>query len=152
MAHKMQNKDFYIPASVRHLGQIPLYRIIAWWGYYLGREFNRDDVSKAFRIDTRRAGSIMNYLQHRQNVSDIHFSTRKESVCGAQSKIYIKIIKVEQQDSYSPLKVYPSKTQNSSYGNNARQIAHWVLTRPVNSDSKQLLQWKKSCPITDNLE
>lgn len=40
------HEGFYMPPGIRHLGTLSLYRAVAWWGLFLGREFTRDDVSE----------------------------------------------------------------------------------------------------------
>ncbi|UJV65323.1 hypothetical protein [Salmonella enterica] len=39
------------PRASANLGTLSLYRAVAWWGLFLGREFTRDDVSEAFSIE-----------------------------------------------------------------------------------------------------
>nr|WP_242392155.1 CaiF/GrlA family transcriptional regulator [Salmonella enterica] len=72
-----------MPPGIRHLGTLSLYRAVAWWGLFLGREFTRDDVSEAFSIEPRRASGILNYICNRHNDDDICFDSRLHPVRGA---------------------------------------------------------------------
>ena len=36
-----------MPEEIRHLGEMPLFRAVAWWGFLRNKEFSRNDVSKA---------------------------------------------------------------------------------------------------------
>lgn len=53
---------FHIPDEIRHLGDMSLYRAVAWWGFLRKTEFTRDDVSQAFQIDLRRSSGILSYI------------------------------------------------------------------------------------------
>ncbi|ELN56448.1 putative inner membrane protein [Salmonella enterica subsp. enterica serovar Enteritidis str. SL909] len=79
------HEGFYMPPGIRHLGTLSLYRAVAWWGLFLGREFTRDDVSEAFSIEPRRASGILNYICNRHNDDDICFDSRLHPVRGGRA-------------------------------------------------------------------
>lgn len=85
------HEDFYLPESVRHLGEMPLYRTVAWWRFYLGRASNRDDLSAAFQIDLRRASGILNYLCHRHVGDDITLDMNLCVIHGGHRQLLIHI-------------------------------------------------------------
>ncbi|EAB3938509.1 CaiF/GrlA family transcriptional regulator, partial [Salmonella enterica] len=89
------HEGFYMPPGIRHLGTLSLYRAVAWWGLFLGREFTRDDVSEAFSIEPRRASGILNYICNRHNDDDICFDSRLHPVRGGRAQLVVRIRAVE---------------------------------------------------------
>lgn len=53
---------YRVPAGVTDLAALPLYLVVAHWGWRLGRPFNREEVAVAFGIPLRRAGDVMSYI------------------------------------------------------------------------------------------
>lgn len=84
--------NFYMPKEIQHLGDMPLYRAVACWGYLTQKEFTRNDVSEAFKIDTRRASGVLNYICHRNDRHDIAFKVRKASVRGGNCQLMLTIL------------------------------------------------------------
>lgn len=48
-ARQKHHGHFHIPDEIRHLGDMSLYRAVAWWGFLRKTEFTRDDVSQALK-------------------------------------------------------------------------------------------------------
>lgn len=61
---------YRVPASVTDLTALPLFVMVAYWGWRLGRPFCRDEVAAAFGIAVRQAGDVMSYIQ-RTRTADI---------------------------------------------------------------------------------
>ena len=145
---------FHIPDEIRHLGDMSLYRAVAWWGFLRKTEFTRDDVSQAFQIDLRRSSGILSYICHRHGYDDITFEMRKIPVQGGCCQLAVRIIKV----ATSPTSVRkPEKCSNTrkdvKTNNQLDQLmARWMLSRPAGNNATQLEAWKAGCPIYDNIK
>lgn len=140
--------DFYLPASIRHLSEdTPLYRAVAWWGLTLGRAFSRDDVSRAFHIEPRRASGILNYLCHRDNSNDITLESHRLSA-GGHGLLMVRILAVTESPP-RPVPVPPVRTGAREKHDRERRLARWLLARPGMSDSARLEAWKAACPVED---
>ncbi|HBC9520965.1 TPA: CaiF/GrlA family transcriptional regulator [Escherichia coli] len=142
--------DFCIPEEIRHLGDMSLYRAVAWWGFIRKTAFNRRDVSQAFQIDLRRASGIINYICHRHEGDDIAFEVRKISVQGGCRQLTLRILKVA-ADSEPVKSVMPATCgkvkmmkENSKQAN---LMARWLLSRPTGNNAAQMEAWKAGCPI-----
>jgi hypothetical protein len=141
--------DFYMPVSIRHLGDMPLYRAVAWWGLYLGREFNRDDISRAFLIEPRRASGILNYLTRSHADDDIAFKIRKRQVRGGHCQLSLHILAVSPTSTITVPRVKSGPRSRSlradvSYD---RQMARWLLSRPVADSGARFEAWRAACPV-----
>lgn len=136
--------DFFMPVSIRHLGDIPLYRAVAWWGLLRGTEFTRDDVSRAFHIEARRASGILNYICHRNDDGDITFEIGKRALRGAQSLLVVRILAVKDRPVICRRGKPVSQTRVS--GNPDRLMARWLLSRPAGNNAERLALWKAACP------
>ncbi|STE16977.1 CaiF/GrlA family transcriptional regulator [Citrobacter sp. wls718] len=145
---------FHIPDEIRHLGDMSLYRAVAWWGFLRKTEFTRDDVSQAFQIDLRRSSGILSYICHRHGYDDITFEMRKIPVQGGCCQLAVRILKV----ATSPTSVRkPEKSSNTrkdvKTNNQLDQLmARWMLSRPTGNNATQLEAWKAGCPIYDNIK
>lgn len=139
--------DFHLPVSIRHLGNdLPLYRAVAWWGFLHGREFTRDDISQAFQIEPRRASGILNYICHRNDEGDIAFEASTRGLRGGQRLMVIRILGVKDRPVMRRRgkQVSPPRLP----GNRDRQMARWLLSRPVGNNAERLARWKAACPAT----
>lgn len=138
--------DYYLPVSVRHLSEdTPLYRAVAWWGLTLGRAFSREDVSRAFRIEPRRASGILNYLCHRETSNDITLECHRLPVAG-HGLLMVRILSVTESPP-RPVPVPPVRTAAREKRSQERRLARWLLSRPVTSDAARLEAWKAACPV-----
>ncbi|MEG8062608.1 CaiF/GrlA family transcriptional regulator [Salmonella enterica subsp. enterica serovar Typhimurium var. monophasic] len=113
------HEGFYMPPGIRHLGTLSLYRAVAWWGLFLGREFTRDDVSEAFSIEPRRASGILNYICNRHNDDDICFDSRLHPVRGGRAQLVVRIRAVESRPD----------------GGDTAKLAAWQAACPVREAS-----------------
>ncbi|HHK3103652.1 MULTISPECIES: CaiF/GrlA family transcriptional regulator [Salmonella] len=136
------HEGFYMPPGIRHLGTLSLYRAVAWWGLFLGREFTRDDVSEAFSIEPRRASGILNYICNRHNDDDICFDSRLHPVWGGRAQLVVRIRAVESR----PDTIRRQRTDRPggkvSDRQYDRQMAHWLLSRPAGGDTAKLAAWQ----------
>lgn len=140
--------DYHIPASIRHLGELPLYRAVAWWGLFRGTLFNRDDVSRAFRIDPRRASGIMNYLSHRLKAEDDIRLEHSTTTDGRRGRL-LSIRVLDVASSRMPHRpVPPVRRQADRNHRRDRDMVHWLLTRPAANDAARMARWKAACPVT----
>lgn len=144
------HQDFHVPQSIRHLGDMPLYQAVIWWGYYLEREFSRDELSKAFRIDHRRASAILNYICHRLNNQEIVLEFQNKSVVGSRCRLYVKVISVSLNKYSAPEKSGNIATERepSITKGQERDLSRWLLSRPSSTDKDSLEKWKASCPVS----
>jgi hypothetical protein len=61
---RQSNYDGYtVPGGLSDLKHLPLYLVVAHWGWRRGRAFCRKDLAVAFGISTRRAGDVMSYIR-----------------------------------------------------------------------------------------
>ena len=88
------HESFHTPDNIKHLKGLPLYKSVAWWGYLLGCEFTREELSNAFRIDLRRASGVINYLCHRLHDDSIQIKTRKISRVRGNAALCLQILSV----------------------------------------------------------
>lgn len=139
---------YYLPDTVRHLEEMPLYRIVAWWGFFRGSEFTRDDVSRAFRIEPRRASGLLNYLCHRRETKDIVFEVHHQHGQHVNGLMVLRILSIE--ESRAPVAVpQPPRGSAPATGHQDRQVARWLLSRPSGLDHARMNAWKASCPIRE---
>lgn len=144
---KESTEDFYRPASIRHLGDIPLYRAVAWWGFLLGAEFTRNDVSRAFRIDQRRASGILNYICNRHDPNDIVYRVRKLPPKHGNQLMSVEIIHIEGcQKVKRGCTTAKTIKQDPTTSNHDRLLAQWLLSRPMSSDIQRFVEWRRKCP------
>ncbi|HCR3448521.1 TPA: CaiF/GrlA family transcriptional regulator [Citrobacter werkmanii] len=140
--------DFYMPANLRYLGNIPLYRAVAVWGTLHGREFNRYDISEVFQVDPRRASGILNYLANRRRQDDIIiFEARKVCVGGGCHVLYLRILDVKEDPVRMRQKSPRALAKTRESGNQDRRLARWFLSRPSGNNPEQLARWKATCPV-----
>lgn len=141
--------DFHLPEAIRHLGDMPLYRAVAWWGLHLGRAFTRDDVSLAFQIEPRRASGILNYISHRHVGDGIAFEAHRHAVRGARGMLALHILAVSDDAAPSrrALQLRPAPEAGNLTKEQDRQMARWLLSRPVAGDALRLEAWKAACPV-----
>lgn len=85
---------FHIPENIKHMGAMPLYKSVAWWGYLLEGEFTREELCHAFHIDPRRASGIINYLCHRIHDDSIQIQTRKISRRRGNRALCLRVLSV----------------------------------------------------------
>lgn len=58
-----RNHDaFYRPSCLSHLPALPLYLMVAHWGWCTGTVLTAAGVGAAFRLETRRAQAVMRYF------------------------------------------------------------------------------------------
>lgn len=147
---KQKNHEgFYIPQCIRHLGSMPLYRAVALWGLCLGREFTRDDISDAFRIEPRRASGILNYICNRYPNNDILFDSRLRTMRGGRTQLVIHVRYVEsRQNSFSRRQLASSRGKGKDPKQD-RLMARWLLTRPSGGDAAKLAAWQATCPVQE---
>lgn len=107
-AAKSGAQDYIIPDEIKELGDMPLFRAVAWWGFLNQKEFSRNDVSEAFRIDPRRASGIINYICHRNEKHDIVFTARKIAVRGGHCQLMVKILSPTNDIDYANASFRPS--------------------------------------------
>ncbi|QLS06151.1 CaiF/GrlA family transcriptional regulator [Citrobacter freundii] len=145
---------FHIPDEIRHLGDMSLYRAVAWWGFLLKTEFTRDDVSQAFQIDLRRSSGILSYICHRHGYDDITFEMRKIPVQGGCCQLAVRILKVATPPTSVRKPEKSSNTRKDVKTNNQldQLMARWMLSRPTGNNATQLEAWKAGCPIYDNIK
>ncbi|POT56157.1 CaiF/GrlA family transcriptional regulator [Citrobacter amalonaticus] len=144
--------DFYMPAEIRHLGGMPLYRAVAWWGLLTGKAFSREQVCQAFRVDQRRASGVLNYLCHRYHHDDITFESYSRHLPGGHRQLTIRILAVK-ESAKRPASPTPSTPRRRSIptGDNAdRLMARWLLSRPSGNDEARLAAWKAACPVPED--
>ncbi|NTZ47756.1 CaiF/GrlA family transcriptional regulator [Lelliottia aquatilis] len=145
--------SFYLPTTVRHLADQPLYRLIAWWGFFHGREFTRDDVSLAFRIDPRRASGILNYLCHRGGANDILFDVRYSNGQQGNGPMGLRILAINDTCKRKPITRTRAGQVSEKNGVAAqgaeldRLMARWMLSRPAECNANRLADWKAACPL-----
>lgn len=138
--------DYYLPVSIRHLDEnTPLYRAVAWWGLTLGRAFSREDVSRAFRIEPRRASGILNYLCHRETSNDIVLECHRLPTAG-HGLLMVRILSVT-EPTPRPVPVPPVRAASREKHDRERLLARWLLSRPAASDATRLEAWKAACPV-----
>lgn len=147
IAQENEVSDYHMPDCIRHLGDIPLYRAVAWWGYIQGSEFTRNDVSRAFRIDPRRASGVLNYICNRHNPNDIEYRVRKLPPKHGNQLMSVQIIFIA--DSLTTKRDYSSTKstkQDNASTNHDRLLAQWMLSRPVSKDITRFAEWRSKCP------
>nr|AQT23933.1 Orf10 [Salmonella enterica subsp. enterica serovar Enteritidis] len=134
--------------GIRHLGTLSLYRAVAWWGLFLGREFTRDDVSEAFSIEPRRASGILNYICNRHNDDDICFDSRLHPCGEAAPSSWCVSGQWNPAGHHPPAADRPAggKVSDRQYD---RQMAHWLLSRPAGGDTAKLAAWQAACPVRE---
>lgn len=143
---------FHMPEEIRHLGEMPLFRAVAWWGFLRNKEFSRNDVSQAFHIDLHRASGILHYLCHRYDKHDIEFSVRKTAVRGGHCQLLVKIHSPATAGNLTapPAKAAPATRQvKKSTATDDRQLSHWLLSRPTGNNEAKLAAWKAACPLRE---
>lgn len=140
--------DYHLPDSVRHLGDVPLYRAVALWGLVLDKEFTRNDVCHAFRIEPKRASSILNYICNRIEDSDIVFSTRRPPSKRGNQLMFVRIIAIGEKKAKVKMerKNSPPPPESCDFD---RVMANWVLTKPCNSNPENLKRWRNACPVSN---
>lgn len=58
-----RNHDaFYRPSCLSHLPALPLYLMVAHWGWCTGNVLTAAAVGEAFRLEPRRASAVMRYF------------------------------------------------------------------------------------------
>ncbi len=137
---------YYMPVSIRHLGDMPLYRAVAWWGLLHGEVFTREDISQAFHIEPRRASGILNYICHRNNKGDISFEVSNRAIQGAHNLLVLRILAVNLRTQGKRTPRGP--TRSVLTGNNDRVMARWMLSRPSSNNPERLARWKAAFPAT----
>lgn len=148
-AKQSNHQDFHTPQSIRHLGEMPLYQAVVWWGYYLEREFSRDELSRAFRIDHRRASAILNYICHRLNNQEVVLEFHNKSVDGGRCRLYVKVTSVSLKKCCAPKKTGPVVNEREPLisKEQERELSRWLLSRPSSTDKDRLEKWKAACPV-----
>ena len=147
-AKKRMEHRFHMPEEIQHLGEMPLFRAVAWWGFQRKKEFSRNDVSQAFHIDLRRASGILHYLCHRHDKRDIEFSVRKVAVRGGHCQLLVKILSPGMTGTSTPAKAQPVTRQiKKSTVTDDRQLSQWLLTRPQGNNEAKRAAWKAACPL-----
>lgn len=151
-ARKRVEHRFHMPEEIQHLGEMPLFRAVAWWGFLHKKEFSRNDVSKAFHIDLRRASGILHYLCHRHDKRDIEFSVRKATVRDGHCQLLVKIHSLASAgNSTAPLaKAQPATCQGNKHSaTDDRRLSRWLLSRPTGNNEAKLAAWKAACPLSE---
>lgn len=127
-----------MPASIRHLGPLPLYRAVAWWGLYLAREFDRDDICRAFQISPRQASNVICYLCRRDEQRDIVLETRK-----VRDRRVIQVLEIIPPGRRSAGR---EESRPEADEGQERQMVRWLLSRPVGDDVGQIEAWIAAFP------
>lgn len=134
-----------IPASIQHLGTMPLYRAVAWWGLFLGREFDRDDICRAFNIPPSNDSNVINYLCNKHDGDDIIYESRKEQVRGVHTRRVLHILGIDPYKEHRPQKIM-CKSQGAAWD---RLVARWMLSRPVINEASEIEVWKAAFPVKE---
>lgn len=142
------HEEYHRPVSIRHLECMSLYRAVAWWGYYLGREFNRNDVSLAFRIEPRRASAILNYLCYRHDSNDMSVDFHKIPVKGGHRQLSVQIRAISDNSRIEKKEIKERNTLIIDKPKN-HQMARWFLSRPALCNSDNVAAWKAACPASE---
>lgn len=143
---------YHIPEEIAHLGDMPLFRAVAWWGYLRKKAFSRNEVSEAFQIDLRRASGILHYICHRHDKNDIVFRVRKTAVQGGHCQLWVKILApVASHAAVKPAANAAAREHRRSKNNatHDRQLSQWLLSRPAGNNEAELAAWKAACPLRE---
>jgi hypothetical protein len=71
---KQSNYDtYFIPQEVVHIRNVPLYRLVSYWGLQKKNYVCRDDIATAFGISLRQASGIISsiYRKHQDIICSI---------------------------------------------------------------------------------
>lgn len=88
---KQSNYDtYFIPKEVGHIRNVPLYRLVSYWGLQKKNYVCRDDIATAFGISLRQASGIISsiYRKHQDIICSIK---RVKSGKGNIAKNYMLI-------------------------------------------------------------
>lgn len=88
---KQSNYDtYFIPKEVGHIRNVPLYRLVFYWGLQKKNYVCRDDIATAFGISLRQASGIISsiYRKHQDIICSIK---RVKSGKGNIAKNYMLI-------------------------------------------------------------
>ncbi|MTH46058.1 CaiF/GrlA family transcriptional regulator [Intestinirhabdus alba] len=139
------HEDFSVPPEISHLGDLPLYRAVAWWGLLRGSAFSRGDVSEAFHIDLRRASGILHYICHRNEGNDITFEVRRIPIRGGRSQLMMRILAVSDKSPADGKRV--GRKPGKKKDDRDRLLSRWLLSRPKSGDIVSIAAWKAACPV-----
>ncbi|MFT8258143.1 MAG: CaiF/GrlA family transcriptional regulator [Candidatus Symbiodolus clandestinus] len=95
---KQSNYDtYFIPQEVGHIRNVPLYRLVSYWGLLKNSYICRDDIATAFGISLRQASGIISsiYRKHQDIICSIK---RVKSGKGNIAKNYMLIHKIVEEE------------------------------------------------------
>lgn len=120
---------YRVPDNVNATDKMPLYQVVALWGWQRQLPFSRDDVALAFGIDQRRAADVMSYIRRvRADVlKSRQYYERQES---GGRLLFMQILTepvLSGRPYYGPATGKTSETQKSVA---LQELRRWFLYRP----------------------
>lgn len=132
---RQSNYDtYFVPQEVGHIRDVPLYRLVSYWGMQKQNYVCRDDIATAFGISLRQASGIISsiYRKHKDIICSIK---RVKSGKGNIAKNYMLIhdISTEKKNRHKSIQTLspPRSVKEKRLQNKGQNLWSQLLTRPV---------------------
>lgn len=122
--------DYRLPEGLAVTPSAPLYQAAAFWGWQLGRAFNRDELAEAFHISVRRAGDVMSYIR-RARSDRITSRQHYVRVPGGVRMRYLHILAEPQVDGIpvvaTPVHLSPAEPPDDAGATSFAALKRWFI-------------------------
>lgn len=129
--------EYTLPPTLTGLDDLPLYMVVAIWGWQRGRPFCREDLAKAFRITLKQAGDVMSYIR-RADQKKIQSRQGYERLMKGVRCRYMQIVAEPDRTVKKALRGKPTPVMDTDLPQDngplsdagLQALRRWFLTRP----------------------
>ncbi|MGQ8701792.1 CaiF/GrlA family transcriptional regulator [Serratia marcescens] len=121
---------YRLPDGLQVSPSVPLYQVVALWGWRLGRPFSREELAVAFHIELRRAGDVMSYIR-RASTDRIVSRQHYVRVPGGVRMRYLHIIEEPGVEdipvAVKPVSLTPSEPADDASAQSLSALKRWFI-------------------------